>query len=688
MLFTFTGMLRGGVSGNLMSLGALDFGLIVDGAVIIIENCIRQFAAAQEALGRSLTASERQDVAAAATEEVIRPSLFGLGIITAVYLPIFALTGIEGKMFHPMAITVVLALGGAMMLSLTFIPACVALILRGRMHTGDTRFIARLRSAYEPLLAGAMRHGSAVLATVIAVVVLSAVLGMRMGSEFIPQLDEGDITVHALRIPGTSMDQAIRMQLHLEERLRAVPEVERVFSKLGTAEIATDPMPPSVADTYVMLKPRLDWPDPDKPKNQLVKELEAVAARVPGNNYEFTQPIQMRMNELISGVRADVAVKVYGDDLDTLVEIGHSLEKLVSMVPGAADVKLEQATGLPLLNVHPDREALARHGLNPAIVQETLGTAVGGTVAGHYFEGDRRFPIVVRLPESLRQDTAALADLPVPLPEGDILARMQDESAHALSATVGAPRNVPMRQVARFEESLGPNQINRENGKRRVVVTANVRDRDLGGFVAELRRRIDGEIALPPGYWIGYGGTFEHLLSATARLALVVPATLLLIFALLYWAFSSARDAAIIFSGVPLAVTGGVLALLLRDLPLSISAAVGFIALSGVAVLNGLVMVSFMRNLRAKGLSLEQAVMQGAGGRLRPVLMTAAVAAIGFLPMALNTGIGSEVQRPLATVVIGGIVTSTLLTLFVLPVLYRLLNREGGVVNEPGTASK
>ncbi|WP_312770753.1 efflux RND transporter permease subunit [Pseudoxanthomonas mexicana] len=671
MLFTLTGMVRGGVSGNLMSLGALDFGLIVDGAVIIIENCLRRFGELQHALGRALTEEERLDATASATAEVIRPSLFGLGIITAVYLPIFALTGVEGKMFHPMAITVVLALTGAMVLSLTFVPAAIALFLRGKVQEKDTRLMQWARRAYAPALAWALRRRGPVVAGALATVVLCGLLSTRLGSEFVPSLDEGDIAMHAMRIPGTSLDQAVHMQSTLEARIKQFPEVYRVFGKLGTAEVATDPMPPSVADTFIMLRPRSEWPDPRKTKAALVAEIESAVKQIPGNNYEFTQPIQMRMNELISGVRADVAIKVYGDDLDTLVRLGEQVEKVAKAVDGAADVRLEQATGLPLLTITPDRQALIRYGLNPGDVQHTVATAVGGEVAGQLFEGDRRFDIVVRLPEALRQDPAALHDLPIPLGgDGNL-----DESTRTPAWQSGAPDTVPLREVATIATTLGPNQVNRENGKRRVVVTANVRGRDLGGFVAELRQRINANVEIPAGYWVDYGGTFEQLISAGQRLGVVVPVTLVLIFALLFWAFGSAKDAAIVFTGVPLALTGGVVALALRGIPLSISAGVGFIALSGVAVLNGLVMIAFIRKLREQGADLDTAVVDGALGRLRPVLMTALVASLGFLPMALNVGAGSEVQRPLATVVIGGIVSSTLLTLLVMPVLYRWWHR-------------
>ena len=674
MLFTVFGMVRGGVSGNLMSLGALDFGLIVDGAVIIIENCLRRFGEMQRQLGRVMTEKERHDVTASATAEVIRPSLFGLGIITAVYLPIFALTGIEGKMFHPMAITVVLALTGAMLLSLTFVPAAIAVFLGGRVDEKENRVMQWARRRYAPLLAWSLRRGKWVMGGAVVLLALCALLATRLGTEFIPNLDEGDIALHALRIPGTSLDQAVKMQSTLEARIKQFPEVDRVFGKLGTAEVATDPMPPSVADTFLMMKPRAQWPDPRKPRDQLVAEIEAAVKELPGNNYEFTQPIQMRMNELISGVRADVAIKLYGDDLDTLVEVGKSIEQVAKSVPGAADVKLEQATGLPLLTITPDRNALVRYGLNPGVVQETVAIAVGGAVSGQLFEGDRRFDIVVRLPERLRQDPAALADLPIPLGGGE----NADESSRVGGFSAGTPRTVPLREVAKIETLQGPNQINRENGKRRVVVTANMRGRDLGGFVSELQQRVGAEVEVPTGYWIDYGGTFEQLISASQRLSVVVPVTLVIIFALLFMALGSAKDAAIVFSGVPLALTGGVIALALRGIPLSISAGVGFIALSGVAVLNGLVMIAFINKLREQGDALDDAIVDGALGRLRPVLMTALVASLGFVPMALNVGAGSEVQRPLATVVIGGIISSTFLTLVVLPVLYRWLHRNAG----------
>jgi cobalt-zinc-cadmium resistance protein CzcA len=677
MLMTITGMVQNRISANLMSLGALDFGLIVDGAVIIVENCLRRLGEAQHRLGRSLTKDEQHQLAASASAEVMQPSLFGVLIITAVYLPIFALSGVEGKMFHPMAFTVIIALTAAMLLSLTFVPAAVALFVTGRVTESDNWLVAAAKKWYRPMLARALSARVAVVAAAVLLVVASGVLATRLGSEFIPSLDEGDIALHALRIPGTGLEQAIGMQTALESRIKQFPEVDKVVAKIGTAEVATDPMPPSVADTFIMLKDRSEWPDPRKPKDELIRELEVAVKAVPGNNYEFTQPVQMRMNELIAGVRADVAVKVYGDDLEQLMAIGDAVENLAGKVAGAADVKLEQVTGLPLLTITPDRAALARYGLSMQDVQETVSIAVGGGRAGQLFEGDRRFDIVVRLPEAMRTDIDRLHELPIPL--RNVPMDPMSEGLRPMNAGALAADYVPLGEVASLEIALGPNQISRENGKRRVVVTANVRGRDLGSFVTDLRAQVTDNIDLPEGYWIEFGGTFEQLISASKRLQLVVPAALIIIFGLLFMAFGSGRDALIVFSGVPLALTGGVLALWLRGIPLSISAGVGFIALSGVAVLNGVVMIAFIRKLREQGDPLHEAIVDGAIGRLRPVLMTALVAALGFVPMALNVGAGAEVQRPLATVVIGGIISSTLLTLLVLPALYRLLHRDTDV---------
>lgn len=668
MLMTITGMVQNRVSANLMSLGALDFGLIVDGAVIIVENCLRRFGERQHALGRLLTAEERYELASEASAEVIKPSLFGLFIITAVYLPIFALSGVEGKTFHPMAITVVMALIAAMVLSLSFVPAAIAQFVTGKVEEKETRLMQWLHRFYAPLLEKSLSIHKLVIGAAAVLVVLCGLLATRLGTEFIPNLDEGDIALHALRIPGTSLTQAIGMQAQLEARIKQFPEVDKVVGKIGTAEVATDPMPPSVADTFILLKERKDWPDPRKPKATLVAELETAVRAIPGNNYEFTQPVQMRMNELIAGVRAEVAIKVFGDDLKQLTAVGKQIEKLASGIAGNADVKLEQVTGLPLLVITPDRAALARYGLAVADIQDTVAAALGGATAGQLFEGDRRFDIVVRLPDAQRQDPKALAALPIPLP-----AATGRNDSGSLSRI---PSVVPLSAVASIAIELGPNQVSRENGKRRVVITSNVRGRDLGSFVEELREKVATDIVLPPGSWVEYGGTFEQLISASQRLSVVVPVVLVMIFGLLFMAFGSSKDAAIVFSGVPLALTGGVLALWLRGIPFSISAGVGFIALSGVAVLNGLVMITFIRKLRENGHPLHTAVTDGALTRLRPVLMTALVASLGFVPMAINVGTGAEVQRPLATVVIGGIVSSTLLTLLVLPVLYRLVHRD------------
>jgi cobalt-zinc-cadmium resistance protein CzcA len=658
MLGTITGMVEAGVSANLMSLGALDFGLIVDGAVIIVENAIRRLAQAQHQQQGPLQQRERLDIVFSATNEVIRPSLFGVGIITLVYLPMFSLTGVEGKMFHPMAITVVLALMVAMVLALVFIPAALGLFMTGRISEQENWLMRSARKVYRPVLLLALRLRWALVAGSVVLVAASAWLATTMGTEFIPKLDEGDIALHALRIPGTGLEQAVTMQFALEDRIREFPEVDKVFAKIGTAEVATDPMPPSVADNIVILKPRSEWPDPSRTKADFVAELEAAVSIMPGNRYEFTQPIEMRFNELISGVRTDLAIKVFGDDLDQLQASAASILAIIEGIEGVADPAVEQVTGLPILTVVPKRTELSRYGLNVSDVQDLVATAIGGENAGLMFAGDRRFEVVVRLPENMRTDIERLARLPVPV-------HMEGHN----------PGYVPLAEVATLELVSAPNQISRESGKRRVVVTANIRGRDLGSFVEEAKTRIAAELVLPAGYWLDFGGTFEQLESASARLSLVVPATLLVILGLLMIAFGSFRDALIIFSGVPLALTGGVFALWLRDMPLSISAGVGFIALSGIAVLNGLVMLSFIRTLRQEQGDLMYAIVEGALIRLRPVLMTALVASLGFIPMAFNLGTGAEVQRPLATVVIGGILSSTLLTLVVLPALYRIAHR-------------
>ncbi len=659
MLMTITGMVQTKTSANLMSLGALDFGLIIDGAVIIVENCMRRLSDAyskgenKEHSQKSLPLNERLTIVFEATREVIRPALFGVFIITAVYIPIFALSGVEGKMFHPMAITVIIALVSAMILSITFIPAGVALLFKKPVKEKTGKLVQTTLSIYKPILSFSLKFRWLVVSGALALVVFSGLLIPKLGSEFVPNLDEGDIAMHALRIPGTSLSEAIHLQKTLELEITKLAEVERVFSKIGTGEVASDPMPPSVADNFIILKPRDEWPNPNKPKARLVAELENLVTPIPGNRYEFLQPIQMRFNELLSGVRSEVAVKVFGDDFDQLIALGKQIEKSIGNVPGAADVAVEQATGLPVMTIEPRREAMARYGLSILQLQDLLATALGGTVANQLYEGDRRSDIVIRLAEDLRSDVDALGDLPVMLAD-DLY--------------------VPLKEVASLQLIMGYSQVHRENGKRRVVVATNVRGRDLGSFVKDIQQAVKTEIDIPPGYWVEYGGTYQKLQSATQRLAVVVPVTLVLVIGLLIMALGSIKDAAIIFSGVPLALTGGIAALLLRDIPFSISAAVGFIALTGIAVLNGLVMVSFIRDLRLHGQALHEAIVEGALTRLRPVLMTALVAALGFIPMALNTGIGSEVQRPLATVVIGGIISSTLLTLVVLPALYRLVH--------------
>ncbi len=660
MLFTFTGMVQYQVSANLMSLGALDFGIIVDGAVVIVENCIRRLAHAQQQRGRTLTRDERFEEVFEAARESRRPLLFGQFIIMVVYLPIFSLSGVEGKMFHPMAFTVVAALLGAMVLSVTFVPAAVAMFVTGRVKEQENFLMVAARRWYGPMYDKAMAAKPVVLSFALVSVVLSGLLITRMGSEFIPSLNEGDLAFQTIRAPGVSLTQAVEMQQHIERTLKQkFPEIERVFTRIGTAEIATDPMPPSLSDGYIMLRPTSEWPDPSKTRDQLLEEISATVWRIPGNNYDFSQPIQLRFNELISGVRSDVAVKVFGDDMDTLNRLGEEAAAVLRHVPGSSEVKVEQTTGLPVLTVQVDRQKAARYGLNVTEVQEVVAAAVGGATAGTLFEGDRRFDIVVRLPEQLRTDLEAVKRLPVTLPGAD-----------------GQNRRgfIQLAEIATLDIAPGPNQISRENGKRRVVVTANVRGRDIGSFVAEAEQALH-KVRLPTGYWTTWGGAFENLQSATQRLKLVVPAALFMVFVLLFAMFGNLKDGLLVFTGIPFALTGGVLALWLRDIPFSPSASVGFIALSGVAVLNGLVLISFIRALEEQGVGLLEAIREGTMTRLRPVLMTALVASLGFLPMAIATGTGAEVQRPLATVVIGGILSSTLLTLLVLPMLYEMVHR-------------
>ncbi|TRY33975.1 efflux RND transporter permease subunit [Aliiglaciecola sp. M165] len=654
MLATITGMVQTGVSANLMSLGALDFGLIVDGAVIIVENCIRRLSDAQRRNGSVLELKERLSLVFDATNEVIRPSLFGVLIITIVYIPLFTLTGVEGKMFHPMAATVIMALLAAMVFSFTLVPAAVAMFMKSKVSEKESPVIVGAKSLYRPVLLMALKIRWSVLVFAMGLVGISVWLGGKLGSEFVPQLNEGDIALHAMRIPGTGIEQAVNMQKLLEETVMEYGEVKTVFAKTGTAEVATDAMPPNVTDTFVILKPQNEWPDPSLSKQDFVEKLEERLRSLPGNNYEFTQPIQMRFNELISGVRADLGIKLYGDDLDTLYSSAADILQVLNGIEGAADARLEQVDAVPIFTVDPKPIELARYGLDTSDLQLWLSAAIGGEPAGLLYDGDRRFEIAIRYSDDIRNDLDRLGDIPITTPDN---------------------RFVPLSEVAILKYVSAPSQISRENGKRRIVITANVRDRDLGSFVDEAQKAIGRQVDLPDGYWLEYGGTFEQLQSASQRLSIVVPATLFVILTLLVIAFGSIKDALIIFTGVPLALTGGVFSLWLRDMPLSISAAVGFIALSGIAVLNGLVMLSFIKQRLAETGDLLNSIIDGALTRLRPVLMTALVASLGFIPMALNVGTGAEVQRPLATVVIGGIISSTLLTLIVLPVLFQLVHK-------------
>ncbi|MBJ15881.1 MAG: CusA/CzcA family heavy metal efflux RND transporter [Legionellaceae bacterium] len=654
MLITITGMVQYEISANLMSLGALDFGLIVDGAVIIVENCIKKLAWQQHHLKRTLSVKERLDTVLDSANEVIRPSLFGVLIITIVYFPILTLTGVEGKMFKPMAQTVIIALLGSIVLSMTFVPASISIALSGNISEKSNRIVLFFRNLYKPSLLFCFKYRAWVIFTSTALIIASLFLAMRMGGEFIPSLDEGDIALQALRTPSTSLSQSIDMQEHVEKIVERFPEVKLVYSKIGTAEVATDPMPPNVADTFVILKPREKWPNPNKSKTALIKEIQERLEKEPGNKYEFTQPIQMRFNELISGIRADVAIKIYGDDLEKLQSLAKDVFKVVNPVEGAADARIEQASGLPTITIRIDRKKLALYGLNMQDAQDAVETALSGRVTGLVYLGDQRFGLVIRLKDKERKDKNVLSNIFIKLPP----------------KADGINHFIPLSEVASLDEKLGPNQISRENGKRRIFVSTNVRDRDLRSFVDEIQAKIKNNVTLPPGYWIEYGGEFEQMTSAVNRLMVVVPMTLLLIFVLLFMALQSKHDTIVVFSGIPLALTGGVFALWIRGIPLSISAGVGFIALSGIAVLNGLVMITFITNLRKHGHHLVYSIIRGALARLRPVLMTALVASLGFVPMALSTSTGAEVQRPLATVVIGGILSSTFLTLLVLPGLY------------------
>ena len=670
MLLTAIGMVQTRTSGNLMSLGAIDFGLIVDGAVIIVENCLRRLAERQRELGRVLTLRERLGVVYAASRQVRTATAFGEAIIITVYIPILTLTGVGGKMFQPMALTVIFALTAAFILSLTFVPAMVAIVIRGRVQERENVVVEMAKRVYAPALRWALRRRGPVVAAAALVFASSLLVFRTIGQEFVPTLAELDIVTHAFRIPSTSLTEATEMQRTLERHVKAFPEVAFVFSRNGTAEMATDPMPPFISDTFIILKPRDQWPNPDDTKDDVADRVERALSELPGNAYEMTQPIEMRFNELIAGVRSDLAVKVFGDEFEQLLPAAERIAQVLGTIPGAADTRVEQVEGAPVLSIDVDRGAAARYGLSVADVHEVAAIGVGGRRAGQVFQGDRRFDVVVRLPESFRTDPVALQNLPIPLSHEDeppVRVSLPSDDLQRV-----ALRYLPLSAVATVSVGEEPNQISRENGKRRVVVQTNIRGRDIGSFVAEAQRRVAAEVTLPSGSWLAWGGQFENLVEAQRRLSVVVPICFLVILLLLYGTFGALKPAAIVFTAVPLALSGGIVALWLRDMPYSISAGVGFIALSGVAVLNGLVMLTFINELRQSGLDLEEAIVQGAVTRLRPVLMTALVASLGFLPMALATGTGAEVQRPLATVVVGGLVSSTALTLFVLPALYRL----------------
>ena len=675
MLITAIGMVQTKISGNLMSLGAVDFGLIVDGAVIIVENCLRRLAERQHHLGRMLTLKERLHEVSIAAKEMIQPSVYGQAIIITVYIPILALTGVEGKMFHPMAMTVIFALVGAFVLSITFIPAMVALLISGKVSEPDNFAIAFAKRHYAPLVELALKYRAVAVGIAVGFFVISLILFSRLGQEFVPTLDEKDIAMHAMRIPSTGLTQSSEMQFEVERAVAKFPEVAFTFSKTGTAEMAADPMPPNVSDTFIILKPKDEWPNPSKTKAELIAEIEEAVGKVPGNNYEFTQPIQMRFNELISGVRSDVAVKVYGEEFNQMQPVAQQVASILRGIEGAADIKVEQTEGLPVMNIDIDRDTISRLGLSVTDVQDVISIAVGGREAGLVFQGDKRFDIKVRLPEEVRADLKSIDALPVPVPVEALEGNPNHKLERLSPEQSNQGRFIPLGAIAKIGVSEGPNQISRENGKRRIVVQANVRGRDLGSFVTEAQQKMES-IKPPPGGWFEWGGQFENLQAASKRLTLVVPVCFFLIFLLLFSSFNSVKYALLVFSGVPLGLTGGIVALWLRGMPFSISAAVGFIALSGVAVLNGLVMVSFINTLRKEGKNVHDAIVEGALTRLRPVLMTALVASLGFVPMALATGTGSEVQRPIATVVIGGLISATVLTLLVIPALYSLFNRE------------
>ncbi|MBB6125461.1 efflux RND transporter permease subunit [Sphingobium subterraneum] len=665
-----TGMNITGTSGNLMSLGALDFGLIVDGSIIIIENCLQRLAHRQQQLGRVLNLNERLHEVFEASREMVKPTLYGQAIIFLVFVPLLTFTGVEGKTFSPMAITVMLALAGAFVASLTFVPAMVALLIRGEVAEKEVKAVAWVKDRYEPILkrvidrpwpwvgAGAGTFGAAML------------VFLMLGSEFLPVLGEGNLAMQALRIPSTSLAKSTEMQRQVEVSVAKLPEVAFVYSKTGTAEVASDPMPPNASDTFIILKPKDDWPAGVETKDDVIARVEKQLEPLVGNQVEISQPIQLRFNELIAGVRGDIAIKVYGDDLDAMGKSAQQIASVLKTVKGAADVKVEQTAGFPVLDVQFDRDAIARYGLSLQDVSDTVAAAMGGREAGIVFEGDRRYDIVVRLDNLTRNDLDAVGALPVMLPGEDV-----DRVS------------VPLREVARFNFSEGLNQVSRENGKRRVVVQANVRGNDLGSFVAEAQEKVNAQVKLPTGSFIEWGGQFKNLQAASQTLSLVIPIIFAAIFGILFLALGGVRQSIAVYSAIPLALAGGVFSLLLTGLPFSVSAAVGFIVLSGVTVLNGLVVMTSINTRLDAGKPVDEAIAEGTMERVRAVLMTGIVPAIGFVPMAIATGTGAEVQKPLAIVVIGGLITSTLLTLFVLPAISHLLLRGRHKKHVPGDYS-
>ena len=647
MLFAVIMMVATGVSGNLMSLGALDFGLIVDGAVVMVENAIRKLH--EKKNGTSNTESILESAV-----EVGRPVVFAVGIIIIVYFPIMTLTGIEGKMFKPMAFTVTYALIGALLLSLTYVPVMSAIMFKKKVKEKESPIIKYAKKYYAPLLKKILHKRLLVTGTAAAFVVISIIIFPFLGSEFIPQLDEGSIAIQSWRLPSVSLTTSVNTSALIEKEVLKFPEVKSIVSKTGRAEIGTDPMGVEISDIFVELKPKEEW-NTGRNKEKLVDAISEKLNKIPGIAFSFSQPIQLRVAELISGVRSDIAIKLFGEDLEVLKEKADEIAKVVTRIDGVEDVKVEQVAGLPQLQIKIDRSKIARYGINVADVNQIIETTIGGKSTGEVFEGEKRFDLIVRFKEDARNNVDVIKNILVPTPSGS---------------------SIPLGQLADVYIEEGPSQISRERSQRRIVVEANVRERDIGSFVEEAQSKLDKTVKLPTGYYLEWGGTFENLQSARTRLAVVVPLSLFLIFVLLFISFGSVKNALLIYTGIPFAIVGGVFSLLIREMHFSISAGVGFIALFGVAVLNGVVMVSYINQLRQEGKTLEEAVVQGAETRLRPVLMTALVASLGFIPMALSTSAGAEVQRPLATVVIGGIITSTILTLFVLPTFYMWFEKQ------------